>query len=128
LKYSPEAAKIGLYPGAFEPGRGRDAMNEEGNNGKLPGGKTDDFLPPLDFSYIVLPLYTQALVKLGLVEDPVTQKPDIHLPYAKRLIDILDLLKDRTNGRLEPDEEKFLEACLDQLKSHYLEKAEILKF
>jgi hypothetical protein len=102
-------------------------MNEERNNGR-PGGKAENFLPPLDFSYIVLPLYTQALVKLGLVEDPVTKKPDQNLPYAKRLIDILDLLKDRTNGRLEPDEEKFLEACLAQIKSQYLEKAEILKF
>lgn len=102
-------------------------MSEGRNNGKPAGGRAEDFLPPLDFSYIVLPLYTQALVKLGLVEDPVTKKLDQNLPYAKRLIDILDLLKDRTNGRLEADEEKFLEACLDQLKSHYLEKAQILK-
>jgi hypothetical protein len=103
-------------------------MSEERNNGKRPGEGGQEFLPPLDFSYIVLPLYTQALVKLGLVEDPVARKTGQNLPFAKRLIDILDLLKDRTNGRLEPEEEKFLEACLSQLKSHYLEKAQILKF
>ena len=103
-------------------------MTEERNNGKPDGSSPEDFVPPLDFSYIVLPLYTQALVKLGLVEDPITGKTDRNLPFAKRLIDILDLLKDRTNGRLEPDEERFLEACLTQLKSHYLEKADILKF
>jgi len=103
-------------------------MTDECDNGRPADGKTEDFLPPLDFSYIVLPLYTQALVKLGLVEDPVNRKLDQNLPFAKRLIDILDLLKDRTNGRLEADEEKFLEACLGQLKSHYLEKAQILKF
>jgi hypothetical protein len=103
-------------------------MSEERNNGKPAGARAEDVLPPLDFSYIVLPLYTQALVKLGLIEDPITGKTDRNLPFAKRLIDILDLLKDRTNGRLEPDEEKFLEACLAQLKSHYLEKASILKF
>jgi len=103
-------------------------MSEERNNGKRPGERAEEFLPPLDFSYIVLPLYTQALVKLGLVEDPVTRKTEQNLPFAKRLIDILDLLKDRTNGRLEADEDQFLEACLAQLKSHYLEKAQILKF
>jgi hypothetical protein len=102
-------------------------MSEENRNGEPGRRKAEEFLPPLDFSYIVLPLYTQALVKLGLVEDPVTNAVDQNLPYAKRLIDILDLLKDRTNGRLDPDEEKFLEACLAQLKSHYLEKADILK-
>ncbi len=59
--------------------------------------------------------------------DPVNQKIDRNLPFAKRLIDILDLLKDRTNGRLEAEEEKFLEACLTQLKTNYLKKAEILK-
>ena len=61
-------------------------------------------------------------------EDHVARKTGQNLHFAKRLIDILDLLKDRTNGRLEPEEEKFLEACLSQLKSHYLEKAQILKF
>jgi len=85
------------------------------------------FLPPLDFGSIVAPFYTQALLKLGLLADPGNPEPDIDLPLARRLIDLLDLLADRTKGRLEPEEEKFLESALSQLKLHYLEKSEAVK-
>lgn len=85
-----------------------------------------EFLPPLDFSSIVFPFYTQALMKLGILQDP-SQPQEENLELARRLIDILDLLKDRTKGNLKPDEEKFLEGCLQQLKVHYLEKANVIK-
>lgn len=81
-----------------------------------------EFLPPLDFSSIVLPFYMQALLKLGLLEDPGHSKLQENLELARRLIDILDLLKERTKGNLKPEEEKFFEACLQQLKMGYLEK------
>ncbi len=85
-----------------------------------------NFLPPLDFSSIVFPFYTQALLKLGLLEEPTHPKADENLELARRLIDIIDLLKDRTKGNLKPEEEKFLESCLQQLKAGYLEKAKII--
>jgi hypothetical protein len=90
-------------------------------------GEAGEFLPPLDFSSIVFPFYTQALVKLGLMEDPVKKATDENLDFAKRLIDLLDLLKERTRGRLQPDEETFLESCLVQLKLSYMNKANIIK-
>lgn len=85
-----------------------------------------EFLPPLDFISIVLPFYTQALVKLGQTENPMNQKKEENLDLAKRLIDILDLLKDKTKGNLAPEEEKFLLASIDQLKMIYLEKTKII--
>jgi len=86
-----------------------------------------EFLPPLDFSSIVLPFYTQALVKLGLMEDPLHKDSPVNLDFAKRLIDVLDLLKERTKGNLKPEEERFLEACLLQLKMDYMQKANLIK-
>ena len=94
-------------------------MNHDSEDDRDPG----EFLPPLDFGSIVFPFYTQALVKLGAMEDPLGKGPSENPAFARRLIDILDLLKDRTKGNLEPDEEKFLESCLTQLKSAYLEKS-----
>ena len=85
-----------------------------------------EFLPPLDFVSVVLPFYTQALVKLGQTENPLTQKKEENLKLAKRLIDILDLLKEKTEGNLAPEEEKFLTASIDQLKMIYLQKAQII--
>lgn len=86
-----------------------------------------EFLPPLDFSSLVFPFYTQALVKLGLMEDPLRKDAAPNLDFAKRLIDVLDLLKERTRGNLEPEEEKFLETCLLQLKMEYMQKADLIK-
>lgn len=86
-----------------------------------------EFLPPLDFSSIVFPFYTQALVKLGLMEDPLKKTAEGNLDFAKRLIDLLDLLRDRTKGNLNEEEEKFLESCLLQLKMNYMKQANIIK-
>lgn len=94
---------------------------------KPESAESQEFMPPLDFSSIVFPLYTQALIKLGLLEDPKSNQLETNLEYAKRLIDLLDLLKDRTKGNLEPDEENFLEAILSQLKLHYLQKTGAIK-
>ncbi|MBN1940410.1 MAG: DUF1844 domain-containing protein [Candidatus Aminicenantes bacterium] len=102
-------------------------MPEHDPKEDVDGGADKPFLPPLDFSSIIAPFYTQALIKLGLIPDPVKGEPDVNLPLARRLVDLLDLLADRTKGRLEPEEEKFLDSVLSQLKMHYLEKSEAVK-
>jgi hypothetical protein len=106
-------------------------MTEDGETKDDPidaaDGESREFLPPLEFGSIVFPFYSQALIKLGLIEDPVGSGGGTNVEYAKRLIDILDLLKTRTAGRLEPHEADFLESCLIQLKMHYMQKADILK-
>jgi hypothetical protein len=95
------------------------------DEGETPGGP--EFLPPLDFSSVVILLYFPALVQLGLVEDPATGKRHESLSLAKRNIDLLDLLRDRTKGNLEDEEQKFLDGVLDQLKLAYLKKADLVK-
>jgi hypothetical protein len=79
-----------------------------------------EFLPPLEFSSLIMPFYMPALIKLGLIEDPASGEPQPNLDHARRLIDLLDLLRDRTKGNLEPEEQKLLEAALIQLKEAYL--------
>jgi len=92
---------------------------------ETPGGP--EFLPPLEFSSVVILLYFPTLVQLGLVEDPATGELHENLGLAKRNIDLLDLLKDRTKGNLETQEQEFLEGVLSQLKLSYLKKADIVK-
>ena len=101
-----------------------DPTKPEDANG-TPGGQ--DFVPPLEFSSIVILLYFPALVQLGLVEDPTSGERHESLDLAKRNIDLLDLLKDRTKGNLESEEQKFLDGILDQLKLAYLKRADIVK-
>ena len=102
-------------------------MSEKENNEANGARKGKTFLPPLDFSSIVALLYIPAKIKLGLLNDPLKNEPDTDLPQARRLIDLLDLLADRTKGRLEPEQEKFLEFVLSELKMQYLEKSEAVK-
>jgi len=82
-------------------------------------------LPPLDFSSIVLPFFSQALLTLGQIKDD-EEKKEPHLDLAKRMIDLLELLKERTKGNLKPEEEQFIVASLHQLKLVYMEKAKII--
>jgi len=89
--------------------------------------ETEVLLPPLDFSSLILPFYTQAVIKLGLAEDPLSTKQEENLELAKRLIDLLDLLKERTEGNLKPEEEKFLTGCIHHLKMAYMDKSKIIK-
>ncbi len=101
--------------------------DEKPAGGDAPAGEPGEFLPPLDFSSLVFPFYSQALIKLGVLEDPIKGGPAESLEFAKRLIDLLDLLKDRTQGRLKPPEFDFLDGALSELKMRYMQKAEILK-
>lgn len=89
--------------------------------------EAQEILPPLDISSLILPFYTQALIKLGMAEDPISHKEEVSLDLAQRLIDLLDLFNEKTKGNLKPEEEKFLKACLHQLKMAYMEKAKIIK-
>jgi len=85
-----------------------------------------EFLPPLDFSSIVFHFYSQALLKLGLLGDPDKAESAVNMDLARRLIDLLNLLRDRTKENLQPDEEKFLDSCLQQLRMRYLEKSKVI--
>jgi len=105
---------------------GDDERSKEKDDPGAPAGGTP-FLPPLDFSSIVILLYFPTLIQLGLMEDPGTGELRQDLVLAKRNIDLLDLLRDRTKGNLDDDEGKFLEGVLSQLKMAYLKKADVLK-
>jgi len=88
------------------------------------GGGT--FLPPRDLTSLLLPFYTQALLKMGLIDDPQGELGEENLDLAKRMIDLLELFQEKTKGNLEADEQKFLDSILHQLKLHYMEKAKII--
>ncbi len=84
-------------------------------------------LPPLEFSSLVLPFFSQGLILLGQDEEDKEKKDEKSLDLVKRLIDLLDLLKEKTKGNLQTEEEQFLDASIHQLKLAYMEKAEIIK-
>ena len=88
--------------------------------------KSEDMIPPLELSSVILPFFTQALVQMGQVAGPADKKTEENLDLAKRMIDLLDLLKQRTEGNLKPEEEKFLSHCLHQVRMIYMEKTKAI--
>ena len=77
-------------------------------------------LPEIDFSSFIFSLSTSALLHLGEVPDPTTQKREKNLPLAKQTIDILGMLKEKTKGNLTPEEEKLIENILTDLRWRYV--------
>ena len=76
----------------------------------------------LDFNAFVLSLGSSALINLGEIADPVTDKkgePDLAL--AQQSIDLLALMQEKTRGNLTADEARFLENMLFDLRMLYVQ-------
>jgi hypothetical protein len=112
----PESAK-------GEPTKAEGAPFLEKEKGEGEGREPVTELPEISFSSFILSLGTSALVHLGEVPDPLTQKPDKLLPLAKQTIDMLGMLRDKTQGNLTPDEEKLLDHLLADLRWRYIREA-----
>jgi len=80
-------------------------------------------LPEIDFSSFIFSLSTSALLHLGEVPDPISQKRERNLPLAKQTIDILGMLQQKTRGNLNPEEEKMMEHILADLRWRYIREA-----
>jgi hypothetical protein len=77
-------------------------------------------LPDVTFSAFVYSLSTSALVHLGEIPEPITEKMDKNLPLAKQTIDILGILQEKTKGNLTQEEENLLNSFLYDLRMRYV--------
>jgi len=75
----------------------------------------------VNFLNYLMSLGFQAMVFLGEVPNPTTDKQEKNLPQAKLLIDTLVMLRDKTKGNLNPQEENFLNAAVYELEMKYVE-------
>jgi hypothetical protein len=97
--------------------------------GKTEGAPKEDISAPegplaeIDFTNFVLSLSTSALIQLGEIQDPFTQKSGRNLPLAKQTIDLIGMLKEKTKGNLSPEEEKVIEYILYDLRMKYVKAA-----
>jgi hypothetical protein len=57
---------------------------------------------------------------LGQVPDPMTQQPRRDLPQAKHIIDILLMLREKTQGNLTTEEEQLMRELLPQLQMAFV--------
>lgn len=83
--------------------------------------ETGEPLPGLDFNSLILSLSSSAMMHLGLLANPMTQKTEMNLPLAKQTIDIIAMLQKKTTGNLTDEESKFLESILYDLRMNFVE-------
>lgn len=78
-------------------------------------------LPGGNFQLLVSRLSFQAMISLGILENPLTRKKEPHPHNARMLLDDLAMLREKTRGNLTPEEQSHLDKVLADLEA-FLEK------
>jgi hypothetical protein len=65
-------------------------------------------------------LANNIMMFLGQIPDPATQQRRRDLQQAKHTIDILIMLREKTQGNLTSEEEQFMQELLPQLQMAYV--------
>jgi hypothetical protein len=82
----------------------------------------DSVTSDLTFSGFVLSLATTAAVHFGDIADPATgRKGEADLEAAARIIELLNMLQDKTKGNLIEPEEKLLDDLLYELRLRFVQ-------
>jgi Domain of unknown function (DUF1844) len=92
-----------------------DAYAEGDNLDDVPG--VDD---PASFVNFLSTLATNAAAALGAVPHPATGKRTLDLDSGKFWIDVLAMLREKTNGNLHAKEQRLLDSLLADLRMQYV--------
>lgn len=76
---------------------------------------------PPGFETLVSYLSTTAMFQLGLIPGPSGEPMPVDTPSAKRTIDLLEVLQEKTAGNLSEDESHLLEDVLYELRMTFVE-------
>jgi Domain of unknown function (DUF1844) len=77
----------------------------------------------ISFANFVVGLSLEALAALGEIPDPSSGQRRTDLQAAQQFIDIIGMLRDKTSGNLDRDEENLIETILFDLRMKYVELA-----
>jgi hypothetical protein len=75
------------------------------------------------FHHLVAMFQTLALQQLGKLTNPITGKLERDLHQARITIDMLQMLKEKTDGNLEHNEQALLDRALLELQMNYVDEA-----
>lgn len=73
-------------------------------------------LPGGNFQLLVSRLSIQAMISLGILENPLTRKKEVHPHNARMLLDDLAMLREKTRGNLSESEASHLDKVLADLE------------
>lgn len=79
------------------------------------------------FANLVMMLGSSAIQQLGKLINPLTGKTEVSLEGAQMTIDMLSMLREKTKGNLDREEDKMLTDLLSSLQLNYVETTETVK-
>jgi hypothetical protein len=114
-----ERAKEEQEATALKPKDEQESKDEQGaSDPNAPTGQVD--LPPPSFEMLLTTLATEAMMSLGQMPIPGQQQPEVNLPQAQYVIDLISVLKEKTVGNLTNEEKTTLDDLLYQLRMMYV--------
>ena len=85
--------------------------------------ENEDASPPeMNFASFIFSLSTTAMYHFGDFPDPATKENRRNLPAAKQTIDILSILRTKTEGNLDEGEKEMLDGILYELRMRYVKE------
>ena len=109
-------------PPEQEKSAGSASGSAQGASGAEHAKTGASVMPKPTFSTFVLSLASSALVHLGEVPDPSTNRTSEDIALAKHSIDILTMLQDKIANGLDQDETRLLDGLLYELRMKYVGK------
>jgi len=79
------------------------------------GGKT------IDFTTVLLGFASSALIHMGVQSHPDSGAVSKDPALAREVLDLLSLLREKTRGNLTPEEERFFDSLLTDLRLKFIE-------
>jgi hypothetical protein len=113
----PEPKKEAAPPSKPADSKGRAATDAKGRSMQDRAGS-----PETPFANFIEPLIAQAYMSLGMLRNPYQPEAKVDPGAARQMIDILNLLQEKTAGNLTPEEEDFLTTHLGELKLAYVQR------
>lgn len=124
----PQAAKAPEPPPAAKPEPPQERRQEQRpvaeDRRRTMADKASN--PNTPFSNFIEPLIAQAYMSLGMLRNPYQPQAKIDVAAARQMIEILTLLKDKTQGNLDPDEDDFLDTHLGELKLAFVQRTKTI--
>ncbi|MBA3847492.1 MAG: DUF1844 domain-containing protein [Planctomycetes bacterium] len=72
----------------------------------------DDAVPEATFINFLGGLASQALMQFGEIPNPMSGERTKNLAYARYTVQLLEVLRDKTQGNRTPDEDQYLLAAI----------------
>ena len=119
----PQQQAAASQPQQDTAARGYAAARSAAGNEAHPSDRDAAEMGEISFGAFLMSLSTEALVHLGEMTDPSGGQAPRDVAMAQQLIDILGMLREKTRGNLDHDEQALLDAILFDLRMKYVEIA-----